>query len=86
MAFSFSRKPSLRYSTYDSSRSSTSSHFSNPFSSYEFNNVNPKSHSPSRSIVKVKPSYVTPTTKVDPTITTMVKKLMENNPKSFLKG
>ncbi|CAI8590534.1 unnamed protein product [Vicia faba] len=74
MAFSFSKKPSSRYSTYDSSRSSTSSHFSDPSSSYEF-----KSHSSSRAIVKAKPSQ---TTKVDPTVTTMVKKFMANKPKS----
>ncbi|CAK8531280.1 unnamed protein product [Lathyrus sativus] len=81
MAFSFSRKPSSRYSTYDS-RSSTSSHFSDPSSSHEFNNVNPKSYSSSRAMVKAKPSHVTPTTKVDPTVTTMVKKFMANKPKS----
>ncbi|CAL5184011.1 unnamed protein product [Lathyrus oleraceus] len=82
MAFSFSRKASSRYSTYDSSRSSTSSHLSDPSSSYEFNNVNPKSHSSSRAIMKAKPSHVTPTAKVDPTVTTMVKKFMANKPKS----
>ncbi|PNX55117.1 hypothetical protein L195_g048743, partial [Trifolium pratense] len=87
MAFSFSKKkPSSRYSSYDS-RSSTSSIFSDPSSSYEFNNMNnnlknPKSSSSSRAIVKAKSSsHLTPTTKLDPTLTTMVKKFMQNKPK-----
>ncbi|XP_004486335.1 uncharacterized protein [Cicer arietinum] len=78
MAFSFSKKPSSRYSSYDS-RSSTSSHFSDPSSSFELNN--PKSSS-SRAIVKSKSSHVTQTTKVDPTLTKMVKTFMEKKPKS----
>lgn len=78
MAFSFSKKPSSRYSSYDS-RSSTSSHFSDPSSSFELNN--PKSSS-SRAIVKSKSSHVTQTTKVDPTLTKMVKNFMEKKPKS----
>ncbi|KAK2447985.1 hypothetical protein QL285_007288 [Trifolium repens] len=86
MAFSFSKKkPSSRYSSYDS-RSSTSTIFSDPSSSYEFNNMNnlknSKSSSSSRAIIKAKPSHITPTTKVDPTLTTMVKKFMQNKPKS----
>lgn len=77
-------KPSSRYSSYDS-RSSTSSHFSDPSSSYELN-LNSKSHLPkssssSRALVRAKSSHVAPTTatKVDPTnLTTMVKRFMEN--------
>ncbi|KAJ1428659.1 hypothetical protein SESBI_08760 [Sesbania bispinosa] len=78
-----SMKPSSRYSSYDS-RSSTSSHFSDPSSSYELNlNLNhTKQSSSSRALVKAKPSHVTTTTRVDPTLTTMVKKLMEKKPKS----
>jgi hypothetical protein len=43
---------------------------------------NSKSSSSSRAIIKAKPSHITPTTKVDPTLTTMVKKFMQNKPKS----
>ena len=74
-------KPSSRYSSYDS-RSSTSSHFSDPSSSHEFNNLKTKtssSSSSSRALVKAKPSN---TAKVDPTFTTMVKKFMDRKPKS----
>ncbi|KAK7332418.1 hypothetical protein VNO80_29170 [Phaseolus coccineus] len=70
-------KPSSRYSSYDS-RSSTSSHFSDPSSSHEFNNPRTKPTS-SRALVKTKPSH---TAKVDPTFTTMVKKFMDRKPKS----
>lgn len=61
-------KASSRYSTYDSRSSS------DPSSSSEFN------HKPSsRALVNTKP-----TTKADPTLTTMVKKLlMEKKPKSI---
>ncbi|XP_061344391.1 uncharacterized protein LOC133290323 [Gastrolobium bilobum] len=69
----FSMKPSSRYSSYDS-RSSTSSQLTDPSSSYELKH--PKSSS-SRALVKAKP-----TTKVDPSLTTMVKKFMEKKPKS----
>ncbi|KAK7303398.1 hypothetical protein RJT34_14304 [Clitoria ternatea] len=65
---------SSRYSSYDS-RSSTSSHFSDPSSSRDFNN--PKPSSSSRALVKVKSTKV-----VDPTFTTMVKKFMDKKPKS----
>ena len=72
-------KPSSRYRSYDS-RSSTSSHFSDPSSSHEFNNLKTKtSSSSSRALVKAKPSN---TAKVDPTFTTMVKKFMDRKPKS----
>ncbi|CAJ1962670.1 unnamed protein product [Sphenostylis stenocarpa] len=74
---SFGVKPSSRYSSYDS-RSSTSSHFSDPSSSHEFNNARTKPSS-SRALVKTKSSH---TTKVDPTFTTMVKKFMDRKPKS----
>ncbi|BAT87549.1 hypothetical protein LR48_Vigan09g199400 [Vigna angularis] len=70
-------KPPSRYSSYDS-RSSTSSHFSDPSSSHEFNNPRTKPVS-SRALVKTKPSH---TAKVDPTFTTMVKKFMDRKPKS----
>jgi hypothetical protein len=40
------------------------------------------SSSSSRAIVKAKPSSVAPTTKVDPTLTKMVKSFMQNKPKS----
>ncbi|XP_057754100.1 uncharacterized protein LOC130973535 [Arachis stenosperma] len=67
-----SMKPSSRYSTYDS-RSSTSSHFSDPSSSSDFTT---KPHSSSRALVNA-------TKKVDPSLTTMVKKLiMQKKPKS----
>ncbi|KAG4948861.1 hypothetical protein GLYMA_15G117000v4 [Glycine max] len=72
-------KPSSRYRSYDS-RSSTSSHFSDPSSSHEFNNLKTKtSSSSSRALVKAKPSN---TAKLDPTFTTMVKKFMDRKPKS----
>jgi hypothetical protein len=46
------------------------------------NNLKNSKSSSSRAIVKAKPSHITPTTKVDPTLTTMVKKFMQNKPKS----
>ncbi|MED6197536.1 hypothetical protein PIB30_057402, partial [Stylosanthes scabra] len=68
-------KPSSRYSTYDS-RSSTSS-------SSEFT-TKPHTSSSSRALVNAKPSHVAATTKkVDPSLTTMMKKLiMQKKPKS----
>ncbi|KAI4296028.1 hypothetical protein L6164_036018 [Bauhinia variegata] len=80
-------KPSSRYSSYDS-RSSTSSHFSEPSSSSEFKPKScvPAGSSSSRAIVKAKPSDLVQTltkTKADPNLTTMVKKLMEK--KSIVK-
>lgn len=80
----FSMKPSSRYSSYDS-RSSTTSNFSDPSSSYELHsnpNTKSSSSSSSRALVKAKPSHAATTTKVDPTLTTMVKKFMERKPKS----
>ncbi|MED6118572.1 hypothetical protein PIB30_004175 [Stylosanthes scabra] len=76
-----SMKPSSRYSTYDS-RSSTSSHFSDPSSSSDFT-TKPHTSSSSRALVNAKPSHVAATKKVDPSLTTMVKKLiMQKKPKS----
>lgn len=78
-------KPSSRYSSYDS-RSSTSSHFSDPSSSAEFK---PKPHvtghtaysssSSSRALVKSKPSDLSrlKSKPSDPNLATMVKKFME---------
>ncbi|KAF7840532.1 inner centromere protein A [Senna tora] len=70
-------KPSSRYSSYDS-RSSTSSHFSDPSSSSDFKH---NKSSSSRAIVKAKPSDLaqarSKSTKAEPSLTTMVKKLME---------
>ncbi|XP_057430327.1 uncharacterized protein LOC130723341 [Lotus japonicus] len=80
----FSLKPSSRYSSYDS-RSSTSSHFSDPSSSYELtsNHHHHQKSSSSRALVKAKPSTVVASTKkVDPTLTTMVKRFMEKKPKA----
>ncbi|KAI9123399.1 hypothetical protein K1719_004699 [Acacia pycnantha] len=75
-------KPSSRYSTYDSRYSTTSSHFSDPSSSSEFSHKS--SGSSSRALVKAKPSDLARTggstgksSKTDPSLTTMVRKLME---------
>ncbi|KAI9123532.1 hypothetical protein K1719_004832 [Acacia pycnantha] len=75
-------RPSSRYSTYDSRSSTTSSHFSDPSSSSEFNHK--PSGSSSRALVKAKPSDLSRTrggtgksSKTDPSLTTMVRKLME---------
>lgn len=72
-------KPSARYSTYDSRSSTTSSHFSDPSSSSEFSHKS--SGSSSRALVKAKPSDLARTrsksNKTDPSLTTMVRKLME---------
>ncbi|XP_028754940.1 uncharacterized protein LOC114723860 [Neltuma alba] len=73
-------KPSSRYSTYDSRSSATSSHFSDPSSSSEFNHKS--SGSSSRALVKAKPSDLARTrggksSKTDPSLSTMVRKLME---------
>ena len=74
-------KPSSRYSSYDS-RSSTSSHFSDPSSSAE---LKPKPSvasqtSSSRALVKAKPSDLSSKLKSkpsEPNLTAMVKKFME---------
>lgn len=68
-------KASSRYSSYDT-RSSTSSHFSDPSSSAE---LKPKSTSSSRALVKAKPADLSkPKSKPsEPTFTAMVKKFME---------
>ncbi|KAK7245972.1 hypothetical protein RIF29_40827 [Crotalaria pallida] len=77
-------KASSRYSSYDTRSSTSSSHFSDPSSSSESLYFNS-----SRAIVKAsaKPSHVIASTtktnnKVDPTLSTMVKKLMKQPPKS----
>ncbi|KAH7545359.1 hypothetical protein FEM48_Zijuj01G0085200 [Ziziphus jujuba var. spinosa] len=75
-------KPSSRYTSYDS-RSSTSSHFSDPSSSSEFklksNISSGHTSSSSGALVKSKPSDLSkPKSKPsDPNFTTMVKKFME---------
>ncbi|KAI9124065.1 hypothetical protein K1719_005365 [Acacia pycnantha] len=75
-------KPSSRHSTYDSRSPTTSSHFSDPSSPSEFNHK--PSGSTSRALVKAKPSDLARTkggtgksSKTDPSMTTMVRKLME---------
>ncbi|KAF3451856.1 hypothetical protein FNV43_RR07952 [Rhamnella rubrinervis] len=75
-------KPSSRYSSYDS-RSSTSSHFSDPASSTEFKQKPPHvtGHtSSSRTLIKSKHSDLAKlkSKPSDPNFTTMVKKFMEN--------
>ncbi|KAF4379191.1 hypothetical protein G4B88_010585 [Cannabis sativa] len=83
----FVMKPSSRYSSYDS-RSSTSSHFSDPSSSTEF--IKRKSPLPannsssSRALVKSKPSDISKlkSKPSDPNFTTMVKKFMEKRSNS----
>ncbi|KAJ7967818.1 Structural maintenance of chromosomes protein [Quillaja saponaria] len=74
-------KPSSRYSSYDL-RSSTSSHFSDPSSSSEFKHKSsvPTKSCSSRAIVKSKPLDLAQTRtkgKVEPNLTTMVKKFIE---------
>ncbi|KAK7412729.1 hypothetical protein VNO78_04314 [Psophocarpus tetragonolobus] len=69
-------RPSSRYSTYDS-RSSTSSHFSDPSSSHEFTLPKTKPSSSSRALVRTQPS----SSSHAPTFTTMVKKFMDGKPK-----
>lgn len=73
-------KPSSRYTSYDI-RSSTSSHFSDPSSSSDFNIKSPlpPNSSSSRALVKTKPSDLA-RAKVKPSdqnLTAMVKKFME---------
>ena len=73
-------KPSSRYSSYDS-RSSTSSHFSDPSSSMELKQKSPVPPQTSsfRALVKSKPSDLSKVKSKpsDPNFTTMVKKFME---------
>ncbi|XP_030491072.2 uncharacterized protein LOC115707299 [Cannabis sativa] len=83
----FVMKPSSRYSSYDS-RSSTSSHFSDPSSSTEFikrkSPLPAKNSSSSRALVKSKPSDISKlkSKPSDPNFTTMVKKFMEKRSNS----
>ncbi|PON34016.1 structural maintenance of chromosomes protein [Parasponia andersonii] len=79
-------KPSSRYSSYDS-RSSTSSHFSDPSSSTELKHKSPvpAQTSSSRALVKSKPSDLSSKLKSKPSdqnFTTMVKKFMEKRSNS----
>ncbi|PON90262.1 structural maintenance of chromosomes protein [Trema orientale] len=79
-------KPSSRYSSYDS-RSSTSSHFSDPSSSTELKHKSPvpAQASSSRALVKSKPSDLSSKLKSKPSdqnFTTMVKKFMEKRSNS----
>lgn len=71
-------KPSSRYGSYDS-RSSTSSHFSDPSSSTEFKHKSPvpaaqTTSSSSRALIK---SKLKSKPSADPNFTTLVKKFME---------
>ncbi|EEF39505.1 uncharacterized protein LOC8282853 isoform X2 [Ricinus communis] len=72
-----------RYNSYDSRSSTTSSHFSDPSSSTEFN-YNPQTKNTSRALVKAKPSDLSQTkikTKSnDHNLGSMVKKFMEKRP------